>query len=471
MAAAVVPGPIEAGRILGGRYRLVRPMARGGMAEVWEGHDEVLSRPVAVKVLRAHLAEDGVFLERFRREAVTAARLAHPGVVSTFDTGVDSGTAYIVMELVRGCTLRELLSDYGPLEPWLAVAITRQIADALAYAHQAGLVHRDIKPANVLLTDDEWGGLRVKVTDFGIAKASSGLGGDLTRTGIVLGTPKYLSPEQIRGKEPDARADLYSLGVVLFEMLTGAPPFVGPTDMATALAHLNDRVPRVSSRTRSVPPALERLTTDLLAKDPQLRVPSAAGVAPAARMPARWRRRSAAPGGRRSGRRHRDVTPTGVVPHLPVRNGGPALAATRPGRTTDGPRSTRHRRTGPPAPAGLPPGGLVRSRPPGSTVPPPAPTRAPPTHRDPPGRHSDQPPAPRPADPGPVTRRDQRPSPPGRTAVGVERRDWWCWAWSSPAPSSPASCSTTGTSTTPAVERRPARPAGRRPPRRTTSPR
>ena len=173
MAASDVPAPIEAGRILGGRYRLVRPIARGGMAEVWEGHDEVLSRPVAVKVLRAHLAEDGVFLERFRREAVTAARLAHPGVVSTFDTGVDSGTAYIVMELVRGCTLRELLSDYGPLEPWLAVAITRQIADALAYAHQAGLVHRDIKPANVLLTDDEWGGLRVKVTDFGIAKAST----------------------------------------------------------------------------------------------------------------------------------------------------------------------------------------------------------------------------------------------------------------------------------------------------------
>ena len=147
MAAPAFPAPLEAGRTLGGRYRLIRPIARGGMAEVWEGHDEVLSRPVAVKLLRAHLAEDGVFLERFRREAVTAARLAHPGVVSTFDTGVDEGTAYIVMELVRGCTLRQLLTERGPLEPWLAVAITRQIADALhlrpsgrvgSSRHQAG---------------------------------------------------------------------------------------------------------------------------------------------------------------------------------------------------------------------------------------------------------------------------------------------------------------------------------------------
>ena len=395
MAAPDVPGPIEAGRILGGRYLLVRPMARGGMAEVWEGHDEVLSRPVAVKVLRAHLAEDGVFLERFRREAVTAARLAHPGVVSTFDTGVDSGTAYIVMELIRGCTLRELLSDYGPLEPWLAVAIARQIADALAYAHQAGLVHRDIKPANVLLTDDEWGGLRVKVTDFGIAKASTGLGGDLTRTGIVLGTPKYLSPEQIRGKEPDARADLYSLGVVLFEMLTGGPPFVGPTDMATALAHLNDRVPRVSARARSVPPALERLTTDLLAKDPQLRVPSASvlrqrldasAVAPAPN----------GAGGRRSGRRHRDMTPTEVVPHLPARNGGPVAAA---GISTTA--AATRMATAPPL------AGATRTGSGASPVPaPPAPPHAPPTDRIP-----VDPIAPRPAEqppPGPGSRTSRR---------------------------------------------------------------
>ena len=257
---------------------MVAPVARGGMAEVWEGHDEVLSRPVAVKVLQEHLASDGVFLERFRREAVTAARLAHPCVVSMYDTGVDDGTAYIVMELVRGDTLRRLLTERGRLDVGLSVIIARQIADALAEAHHAGLVHRDIKPANILLLDDGWGGVRVKVTDFGIAKASEGLGADLTRTGTVLGTPKYLSPEQIRGEEPDARADLYSLGVVLFEMLAGEPPYSGSTDMATALAHLNDRIPRLSSRVEGVPPALERLVNDLLAKDPDTRVPSAAAL-------------------------------------------------------------------------------------------------------------------------------------------------------------------------------------------------
>ncbi len=267
--------PPGVGRVLAGRYRLVAPIARGGMAEVWEGHDEVLSRPVAVKVLQAHLAADGVFLERFRREAVTAARLAHPGIVSTFDTGLDEGTAFIVMELVRGQNLRQWLDGYGRLEPWQAVAVGRQVADALSYAHQAGLVHRDVKPANILLVEDEWGGLRAKVTDFGIAKAGMESGADLTRTGMVLGTPKYLSPEQIRGSDPDARADLYSLGVVMYEMLVGAPPYVGETDMATALAHLGDKVPKPSASIRGIPGGLDRVVCDLLAKNPDRRVPSA----------------------------------------------------------------------------------------------------------------------------------------------------------------------------------------------------
>lgn len=262
-------------RQFGGRYRLVRYIAKGGMAEVWEGYDTVLSRPVAVKILLDHLASDKMVLERFRREAITAARLGHPGVIATYDTGVDRGTAWIVMELVRGRTLRHLMTERGPMDPVLAVRIAGQITDALAHAHKAGLVHRDVKPGNVLLCDDEGPVPRAKVTDFGIAKATESLGLDLTRTGIVLGTPKYLSPEQVEGIEPDARADLYSLGVVLFEMLTGDPPFSGPTDMATALSHLRDPPPHVSDLRPEVPEELDEIVDGLLVKDRDRRTSSA----------------------------------------------------------------------------------------------------------------------------------------------------------------------------------------------------
>jgi tRNA A-37 threonylcarbamoyl transferase component Bud32 len=248
------------------------------MAEVWEGQDAILRRAVAVKVLRTHLAADVTFVERFRREAVNAARVAHPCVVATYDAGVDEGTAYIVMELVQGQTLRQLLTASAPLDPGLAVAIALQIADALADAHRAGLVHRDIKPANILLCDDG-GGLRVKVTDFGIAKVGADLGGDLTLVGTVLGTPKYLSPEQVEGGvEPDARSDLYSLGVVLFEMLTGRPPFDAATGMATALAHLRDPAPRLASVRPDVSAGLDAFVARLLEKSPADRPPTAVAV-------------------------------------------------------------------------------------------------------------------------------------------------------------------------------------------------
>jgi serine/threonine-protein kinase len=268
---------IALGRQLGGRYELIRLVARGGMAEVYEGYDRVLSRPVAVKLLQPHLARDEVFRERFRREAVTAAQLAHPSIVATFDAGVDHGNAFIVMEMVRGATLRQLLSERGALGPALSVVIARQIADALAFAHRCGLVHRDVKPANVLVCEDG-DEPRVKVTDFGIAKAAEALEGDLTLTGVVLGTPKYLSPEQLRGDEPDPRSDLYGLGVVLYEMLSGAPPFSGPTEMAVALAHLNDLPPPLMGRCPDVPASLDRLVRALLAKSPADRPPSAAVV-------------------------------------------------------------------------------------------------------------------------------------------------------------------------------------------------
>lgn len=263
----------------GGRYRLVRLLAQGGMAAVWEGHDEILARAVAVKILHPHLAADQSFLERFRQEAVAAARLSHPNVVATYDAGMaGTGTAFIVMELVRGRTLRQYLGEHGALPFPLASGIGLQIADALAHAHAAGLVHRDIKPANVLLEDAEVGDVpRAKVTDFGIAKAAEGLGADLTRTGTVLGTPKYLSPEQIEGTEPDARTDLYALGVVLFEMLTGRPPFTGATDMATAVQTLNSVPPCVRDFQPGVPVALDDLVDRLLAKQPDDR-PSSAGT-------------------------------------------------------------------------------------------------------------------------------------------------------------------------------------------------
>ena len=261
------------------------------MAEVWEGRDEVLNRPVAVKMLLAHLAADPYLQERFRREAVTAARLVHPGIVAIFDAGVEvldetgsnpggllsvgwpadgrgpavgwaapASTAFIVMELVPGETLRDLIGRAAPLPPALAVAIAAQMAEALAYAHAQGLVHRDIKPANVLLRDEGGDMVRVKVADFGIAKAAATAGGDLTASGTVLGTPKYLSPEQVQGKEPDPRADLYSLGVVLFEMLAGQPPFQESTDMATALAHVQKPAPDLGQ----IVPGLQRGLVDLV---------------------------------------------------------------------------------------------------------------------------------------------------------------------------------------------------------------
>jgi serine/threonine protein kinase len=277
------------------------------MAEVWEGRDEVLNRPVAVKVLLSHLAADPLLRERFRREAVTAARLVHPGIVAIFDAGIEvladhgdlpgtslSGawsrdetdrlgaawpegpsTAYIVMELVPGETLRDLMARAGQLPAELTIAITAQLADALAYAHAQGLVHRDIKPANVLLRDEGGDTVRVKIADFGIAKAVAVAGADLTASGDMLGTPKYLSPEQVQGREPDGRADLYSVGVVLFEMLAGRPPYSASTEMATALAHVQEPVPDIDEARPDLPAGLAELVGSLLVKDPRYRLPSA----------------------------------------------------------------------------------------------------------------------------------------------------------------------------------------------------
>jgi len=221
-----------AGLLLADRYRLTSLIANGGMAQVWEAHDRVLGRDVAVKLLHNHLAADAVFVERFRNEAVAAGRLAHPSIVSIFDVCSDDEREAIVMELVRGQSLRQYLDDVGQMDPQLAVPWMIQVADALTAAHDQGVVHRDIKPANILIVDKH----RVKVTDFGIAKASSAA--DLTEVGMMMGTAKYLAPEQVAGEAVDGRADVYALGILLYEAICGVVPFQGDNDTATAVMRL-----------------------------------------------------------------------------------------------------------------------------------------------------------------------------------------------------------------------------------------
>jgi eukaryotic-like serine/threonine-protein kinase len=276
---AVTPPPtgsssaagVDAGTVLGGRYRLDGQLASGGMAQVWRGTDEVLRRAIAVKILHPHLAADDTFVTRFRHEAIAVARLSHPAIVNVYDTCSANGTEAIVMELVRGHTLRDRL-DEGPLDPWAAANIAAQVAGALDVAHAAGLVHRDIKPANILLSEDG----RVKVGDFGIAKAAESA--DLTQEGSFVGTAKYLAPEQVESKPVDGRTDLYSLGIVLYEMLCGRVPFEGDSSSATALARLHQEPLRPRQIRPGIPRALEAITMQLLARSPDDRFPTAADV-------------------------------------------------------------------------------------------------------------------------------------------------------------------------------------------------
>ena len=258
------------GTLLADRYRFERLIATGGMAQVWEATDLVLDRRVAVKLLHAHLADDQTFVERFRREAIAAARLAHPSIVSIFDTYSGDGVEAIVMELVQGITLRQELDRRHSLPSAEVVRIGTQVADALAVAHQSRLVHRDIKPANILLCEDE----RVMVADFGIAKLDEG--GDHTKEGTMLGTAKYLAPEQVEGGPVDARTDVYSLGVVLYEMLCGRPPFDADTDVATALARLHADPPRPRQIKADIPRDLDDVVMRAMARSPDGRFGTAA---------------------------------------------------------------------------------------------------------------------------------------------------------------------------------------------------
>jgi eukaryotic-like serine/threonine-protein kinase len=256
------------------RYLLESTIARGGMATVWQARDQVLARTVAVKILHPHLAHDAAFLERFRREALAAARLSHPNIVAIYDTGQEGeGEAaqhFIVMEYCAGGTLADLIGREAPVDAERLCWIGTNICDALGYAHEHEVVHRDIKPANVLLTDDG----ALKVGDFGIAKAAT-VKGDITTTGSILGTVTYLSPEHAQGAEPDARSDIYSLGVLLYQCLVDRLPFSAETDIATAMKHLNEAPPAPRSIKAGIPRPIEAVVLKALAKDPDDRFQSA----------------------------------------------------------------------------------------------------------------------------------------------------------------------------------------------------
>ena len=257
--------------VFNGRYALQRQLARGGMADVFLAHDELLDRPIAVKVLFPEFASDPAFVERFRREAQAAANLNHPNIVGIYDWGQENGTYFIVMEYIEGRSLAEILRSEGPIDPDRAVEITADVAAALSFAHRGGLVHRDVKPGNVLVTPSG----QVKVADFGIATAANAGDANLTKTGLVLGTATYFAPEQAQGKPVDPRSDLYSLGVVLYEMLAGEAPFKGDNPVAIAYQHVQQPPPGLRARGVPVPEALEAITVKLLAKNPAHRYPGA----------------------------------------------------------------------------------------------------------------------------------------------------------------------------------------------------
>jgi serine/threonine-protein kinase len=254
-------------RVLADRYELGDRMGSGGMGTVWRAHDRTLGRDVAVKLLHEGLAADTTFAQRFRQEALSAAKLTHPNVVAVFDAGEHDGVPFIVMELVEGPSLHAILAEHGALPVAEVARVGRAVCSALAHAHSRGLIHRDMKPANVLLEEDS---REPKVADFGIAKGLEDSAG-LTRTGGLIGTAAYLSPEQVSGQSATPASDVYAVGCMLYASLTGEPPFGGTTPVAIAMKHLKDPVPNLRERRPDVPEAFAAVVHRALEKDPARR--------------------------------------------------------------------------------------------------------------------------------------------------------------------------------------------------------
>ena len=261
-----------AGAVLDGRYRVDTRIASGGMSTVYRGLDLRLERPVALKVMDARYAGDRQFLVRFQREARAIARLKHPGLVAIYDQGNDGINPFLVMELVEGGTLRELLRERGPMPPHAVAAVLRPVLGGLAVAHRAGLVHRDIKPENVLISDDG----EVKLVDFGLVRAIAEAG--ITSTSVILGTAGYLSPEQVEGGPTGPGSDVYSAGIMAFELLTGTTPFRGDNALSVAHQRLDREVPPPSTLIDGVPPQFDEFIARATARNPDDRYPDAAAM-------------------------------------------------------------------------------------------------------------------------------------------------------------------------------------------------
>lgn len=329
-----------------GRYTIQQELGHGGMAWVYLALDTVLQRPVALKILSPQLGVDDVFVKRFKREATLAANLRHPGIVTVYDVGIEDNMRYIAMEYIQGRTLNDVLKEYGGLDLSYVVSILEPLCQALDYAHSQGAIHRDIKPHNIMLGTDG----RVLLTDFGIARQTNTDATEkLTRTGTFMGTPEYLSPEQIETYHIDGKSDLYSLGIVTYEIITGRVPFSGTTPRLI-LAHTQEPPPRPSLFMAGLPPDIDSLLARVLAKKPQDRFATCVEFLEALHVIVR--RQSIAPAStaqiaalavaKQPGKTHLDIAPMSIDPDAatPIAPASPALAASAPAQSPATPVQT-----------------------------------------------------------------------------------------------------------------------------------